>query len=757
MKTTLLVLCSICTSLIVHGQNFFIKNHSNSSSRTHALLATSDSNYVQAGVTAAGDMLVYKSNRYGDTLWMKTYGGQESDEAIDIVEATTGGYLVLGNSASFGNGNSDLIAIRMDVQGNEIWTKTYGDTWNDEAYSSINTSDGGYMITATGTNTNADAWLLKIDANGTVQWEKTYTQIELSTGSNIIQTSDNGYMLVGKDGANQMKVIKLTSTGDYDWSRVGTPIWQLEMQAIGVRELSNGNFIVYGDEQGPRLNIFVISMDASGNYLWGRTFRRNISSFDSVHDAMETADGGIVLTCGLGMQLGLMKINATGTLQWARNYWNVELSSSNYDYRGKMYSNWTNGYLFSSNDESGIVSTDSLGRVPCYGNGDATLTSAVNNTLTASTSSSSNATSTTTDITTLTTGGFTMSRFEMNNFPNPGASITPDDCTNSGAISLNISGGTAPYTVDWASNCTGTTCTNLATGDYAITITDGSGCVLNDIIEVTHEASPQQICLVTVDPLSQHVDVVWENPTTGHIDAFNVYRESLGSPIQIGIVDYTSPSVYSDLSASLTPNNTSYEYYVSVEDTCGYESQLSQMHKTILLGVANVSPTTTTLLWNLYQGAAVDYQRIYRDPLGNGNWELIDSVDANTTMYLDNAFFADARYRVEAKLISACTANGQTYAGSFSNIALVQEASITEEELTFEIAPNPVNNVLNIRIETLSGATTYQCVNLAGQILKTIDSTEQQLSIDVSDLPKGMYYLRVYNHNRLSVKKFVKQ
>ena len=622
---------------------------------------------------------MYKSNRYGDTLWLKTYGGAQADEAIDVVEATTGGYLVIGNSSSFGNGNSDVFAIRMDEQGNELWTKTYGGTWDDQAYSVANTSDGGYIITASGTNINANAWLIKIDASGVVQWEKTYTLLELSTGRNIIETSDNGYMLVGKDGSNQMKVVKLTSTGDYDWSRIGQPVWQFEMQAMGVMELTNGNFVVYGDEQGPRLNIFAMSMDATGNYVWGRTFRQNASSFDRVHDAMETSDGGIVLTCGFEMQLGLMKLNSSGVLQWARNYWNVELSSSYYDYRGKMFANWANGYIFSTNDESGIVSTDSLGRVPCYGNGDETLTSIGNNTLIPSTSVSSNATSTATDITTLQNGNFSMSRFEQNNFPNPGASITPDDCTNSGEISLNISGGTGPYQVNWATSCTGTTCSNLASGDYPVLITDDSGCAITDTIEVTHEATTHDICMVTVDPLSQHVQIVWENPTAGHIDGFNVYRESLGAPILIGIVDYASPSMHDDLSATLVPNYASYEYYLAVEDTCGYESQLSPMHKTILLGVANVTPTTTTLQWNLYQGAAIDYQRIYRDPLGNDNWELIDSVDATTSTYLDNAFFPDCRYRIEAKLVTSCSANGQTFEGSFSNIATVQDASIDED------------------------------------------------------------------------------
>jgi hypothetical protein len=739
-----------------YGQNFFIKNHTNSSSRTQALLATSDSNYVQAGATNTDDILVYKSNRFGDTLWMNTYGGVQSDEAVDIAEASNGGYVVLGTTESFGAGNADILAIHINEQGDELWSKSYGGVFNDEAYSIVNTSDGGYVITGSGTNVNANAWLMKIDANGVVQWEKTYSGIELSTGRNLIETSDNGFMLIGKDGSNEMKLLRLTSTGDSDWARTASPVWQSEMQGVGIIEMSNGNFVIFGDEQGPRINIFAMGIDPFGNYLWGRTYRQNISSFNSVHDAMETADGGVVLTCRYEMSLGLMKLDNNGVFQWANTYWNVETSSQYYDYRGQMYSNWAGGYLFSSNDESGIVSTDSLGMVPCYGNGTTTLTSIVNNSITTGTSNVTNATSTTTDVTTLESGNYTMSRFEVSNFPNVNAITSPDDCTGSGEISLNITNGLAPYQVDWNTSCSGINCPDLFSGIYPIVITDATGCTVNQSVEVLHQVIPNEICMVTVDPLSQYVQIIWNNPTAGQVEGHSVFRYGSGSPILIGSQDVSIPSILDDLSAILAPNQSSYQYAIAVDDTCGFQSQLSASHKTILCGVAAVTGSTTMLQWNLYEGAAIDYQRIYRDSQGTNNWQLIDSVDANVTTYIDNAFFTDGLYRVEAKFVTPCTTNGLTFEGSYSNYAAVGSVSLDEEFFNVQIAPNPAQNYVDIQLESINGSVTYQVMNTAGQVVQSVESSEQKIRMNVSGLPKGMYYLTVQDDRFQSTKKFVK-
>ncbi len=68
------------------------------------------------------------------------------------------------------------------------------------------------------------------------------------------------------------------------------------------------------------------------------------------------------------------------------------------------------------------------------------------------------------------------------------ASSTPVLCNggNTGAASVNVSGGTTPYTYSWSpSGGTGSSATSLTAGAYTITITDASGCVTNPTVTVT--------------------------------------------------------------------------------------------------------------------------------------------------------------------------------------------------------------------------------------------------------------------------------
>ncbi|MBL0052469.1 MAG: SprB repeat-containing protein [Bacteroidetes bacterium] len=47
---------------------------------------------------------------------------------------------------------------------------------------------------------------------------------------------------------------------------------------------------------------------------------------------------------------------------------------------------------------------------------------------------------------------------------------------NTGAIAINVSGGTQPYTYAWSNGATTQDITNLSALTYTVTVTDSSGC-----------------------------------------------------------------------------------------------------------------------------------------------------------------------------------------------------------------------------------------------------------------------------------------
>ena len=62
----------------------------------------------------------------GNVQWEKTYGGTENDSAYCIEKAADGGYIISGSTASSGNGGSDVLLLKIDQNGDELWSQTYG-------------------------------------------------------------------------------------------------------------------------------------------------------------------------------------------------------------------------------------------------------------------------------------------------------------------------------------------------------------------------------------------------------------------------------------------------------------------------------------------------------------------------------------------------------------------------------------------------------------------------------------------------------
>jgi hypothetical protein len=57
----------------------------------------------------------------------KTYGGTNWDLAYSVQQTSDGGYIVAGNTYSFGAGANDFFLIKTDANGNVQWAKTYGE------------------------------------------------------------------------------------------------------------------------------------------------------------------------------------------------------------------------------------------------------------------------------------------------------------------------------------------------------------------------------------------------------------------------------------------------------------------------------------------------------------------------------------------------------------------------------------------------------------------------------------------------------
>jgi hypothetical protein len=99
------------------------------------------------------------------------YGWNGADRGYDIKPTADGGFIAVGETESFGYGESDVLVLKLLGDGSLEWQKTYGGLNTDQAFSVEQTADDGYILvgrTNSFSSAGFDAWVLKLDPFGDV-------------------------------------------------------------------------------------------------------------------------------------------------------------------------------------------------------------------------------------------------------------------------------------------------------------------------------------------------------------------------------------------------------------------------------------------------------------------------------------------------------------------------------------------------------------------------------------------------------------
>lgn len=178
--------------------------------------------YIVAGGTdsfGAGeeDFWVLRLDLEGGVIWEKTYGGSNEDIAYSVCQSfdTQGnpdGYIVAGDTKSYGAGGYDVWVLKLRSDGTVAWQKTYGKAGKNTVRSIQQTAGAGYVLVGTTrTQDNLDIWILKLDHDGVVTWQKTYGGDDNEEGNSVQQTVDGGYIVAG--GGSKFWTLKLDHNG----------------------------------------------------------------------------------------------------------------------------------------------------------------------------------------------------------------------------------------------------------------------------------------------------------------------------------------------------------------------------------------------------------------------------------------------------------------------------------------------------------------------------------------------------------------
>jgi hypothetical protein len=338
------------------------------------------------------DFWIIKINNSGQIQWKNSLGGEGIDLLLQVIQTTDGGFLCVGNTNSSNadvtdsHGQIDYWVVKFSDLGTLQWKKTYGGSSNDWGYSACLASDGGYIIAGhsesndeyvLGNHGNTDLWILKIDINGNELWQKSYGGTGYDYLSAIKKTQDGGYVMVGysystdnnlpqNKGGSDIWVLKINNLGDIQWiSSFGGSGYDFGRAII---EDVNGNFVVSGDTYSydfdsidrqdgfETSDIIAIKINNLGQKIWSRCYGGEANEYG--RSIIQTYDGeysiaGESYSTILGHPTGnhgsadywLIKMNpANGDLIWEKTMGGV-----GHDEANCLVATFDNGYLVIGN------------------------------------------------------------------------------------------------------------------------------------------------------------------------------------------------------------------------------------------------------------------------------------------------------------------------------------------------------------------------------------------------------------------------
>ena len=345
---------------------------------------TMDGGYMFSGYTNSTDMdyFLIKIDSASNLLWTKTYGTALTPEFLfEAIQTTDGGYMMAGYNII--NGRSNMYFVKVDANGDTLFTRTFGGIWNESAASIIQTNDGGYLAAGAfsdnSTPTNVSMLIYKMDASGDSTWSKLYsapgaTSWELASG--IKQTSDGGYIIAGDYNFGQFTrdayLVKIDNSGTLLWNK--TYHFPGTTTVASIEETPDDGFIVGGKYipvGGLNDKLFLLRTNSVGDTLWTSAYGGQY--LDDGGWVTQTSDGGFIQS-GRTENFGansigdacLLKTTSSGAMSWSFRYGgnqselfsSVDQTTDGGYITGGVTGSFGTGYFY-------IVKTDSLGNSNC--------------------------------------------------------------------------------------------------------------------------------------------------------------------------------------------------------------------------------------------------------------------------------------------------------------------------------------------------------------------------------------------------------
>ncbi|MFX1517309.1 MAG: hypothetical protein ACFFC6_13480 [Promethearchaeota archaeon] len=188
--------------------------HGGKDERIYSIIQTLEGGFALAGrTTVTGDfnseIWLVKTDAFGQIEWNQTYQGVEDEWVYSLIQTSDKGFILAGINQTQFSSESDIVILKTNAYGNVIWSKTYGNggSSNECTYNLLQTPDGGFAfagyIKLYGTS-RSDVLFTKIDKNGVVEWIQIIGEEEPELAYSLLDTSDGGFAIAGISEASDM-------------------------------------------------------------------------------------------------------------------------------------------------------------------------------------------------------------------------------------------------------------------------------------------------------------------------------------------------------------------------------------------------------------------------------------------------------------------------------------------------------------------------------------------------------------------------
>ena len=280
--------------------------------RLYALELTDDGGYVLAGSMSYTtpdynyDAWIVRIAANGDTLWTRTYGGN-GHQSVYCIESTGDGGFIMGGEWHTGDDPQDAWLVRIDSNGDTLWTRCYGGDGYDEIRKIRHTSDGGFVMVGynkPSATERHDTWLVRIDNMGDTLWTRTFAGPYFDAAWDVACTADGGFIIAGDIDVSgysntRGRLIRTDADGHVLWENTYHQGGSATFSAV--QPAANGGFIIAGTSFDYRIGSkdgWLVYTDSVGQMIRAPTYGG--SALEKFNAFQSTIDGGFILVGGSG-------------------------------------------------------------------------------------------------------------------------------------------------------------------------------------------------------------------------------------------------------------------------------------------------------------------------------------------------------------------------------------------------------------------------------------------------------------------------